>query len=212
MCDILNLAVCVKTTPQHHRSQVYNPSSLVAGLLNALIQRVRPDEIASHGKNGCLYNFPQVQTIITIITLSPLRESTSSPKLRPEPLTRTCQMSDILHSPYGLSVRRNGSCLSTETDCGSTWSSFHACCPHGTVCLSGQDNVKCCPSDADCSKLIKNTHCANSTANVYKANMYFCCADGSSAFMQKNGYVGCTEDISELDDSSTLLSIRYNGM
>lgn len=120
-------------------------------------------------------------------------------------------MSDMLSSPYGLSVRRNGSCLATETDCGQTWSPFHACCPGGTKCPAGQSNVKCCPSDADCSELLDDKHCANSTANVYKANDYFCCASGTQAFQKKNGFVGCTDDTSTLDSSLTLLKIQYHG-
>ncbi|KAJ5514963.1 hypothetical protein N7463_004515 [Penicillium fimorum] len=120
-------------------------------------------------------------------------------------------MSDMSKSPYGLSVRRNGSCLSTEIDCGQTWKPFHACCPAGTKCPAGQDNVKCCEFDADCSELIDNTHCANSTANVYKANGWFCCADGESAFKQENGYVGCTDDPSTLDSHLSLLKIQYYG-
>ncbi|KAJ5343591.1 uncharacterized protein N7506_003415 [Penicillium brevicompactum] len=120
-------------------------------------------------------------------------------------------MSDTLSSPYGLSVRRNGSCLNTETDCGQTWAPFHACCPNGTKCPKGQGNVKCCPSDADCTELVDNTHCANSTANVYKAAGYFCCANGESAFMdKKTSFVGCTDDISDLDNSVSLLAIRYH--
>ncbi|KOS41791.1 hypothetical protein ACN38_g7327 [Penicillium nordicum] len=120
-------------------------------------------------------------------------------------------MSDMLSSPYGLSVRRNGSCLTSETDCGQTWSPFHACCPGGTKCPTGQSNVKCCPSDADCSELLDDKHCANSTANVYKANDYFCCASGTKAFQKKNGFVGCTDDTSTLDSSLTLLKIQYHG-
>ncbi|KAJ5468766.1 hypothetical protein N7475_006518 [Penicillium sp. IBT 31633x] len=118
-------------------------------------------------------------------------------------------MSDILKSPYGLSVRRNGSCLSTEEECGETWAPFHACCPLGTKCPSGQNNVKCCPSNADCSERVDNTHCANSTANVYKANGWFCCPEGTEAFQRPNGWVGCTDDISTLDKNMSLLAIRY---
>ncbi|KAJ6137526.1 hypothetical protein N7471_004012 [Penicillium samsonianum] len=120
-------------------------------------------------------------------------------------------MSDLLSSPYGLSVRRNGSCLVTEVNCGETWAPFHACCPGGTKCPAGQTNVKCCPSDADCSELIDDTHCANSTANVYKANDFFCCAAGEQAFQKKNSFVGCTDDTSTLDSSLSLLKIRYHG-
>ncbi|OQE46275.1 hypothetical protein PENCOP_c001G03312 [Penicillium coprophilum] len=49
------------------------------------------------------------------------------------------------------------------------------------------------------------------TANVYKANNWFCCAEGTSAFQKKNGYVGCTDNISTLDNSLSLLKIRYHG-
>ncbi|KAJ5131134.1 uncharacterized protein N7515_007173 [Penicillium bovifimosum] len=119
-------------------------------------------------------------------------------------------MSDILKSPYGLSVRRNGSCLNTETDCGQTWAPFRACCPGGTHCPAGQDNVKCCPSDADCSDLVDNTHCANSTANVYKAKGWFCCAADTQAFERPDGFVGCTDDISVLGISMSLLAIKYH--
>ncbi|KAJ5774869.1 hypothetical protein N7457_009765 [Penicillium paradoxum] len=119
-------------------------------------------------------------------------------------------MSDMLSSPYGLSVRRNGSCLDTEQDCGGTWSPWRACCPGGTFCPPNQDNVKCCPSDAECTDLVDNTHCANETANVYKAVGWFCCANGTSAFQRKNGWVGCADDISALNSDMTLLAIKYH--
>ncbi|KAJ5551633.1 hypothetical protein N7535_000422 [Penicillium sp. DV-2018c] len=120
-------------------------------------------------------------------------------------------MSDMLESPYGLSVRRNGSCLNTEQDCGGTWPPFRACCPLGTHCPAGQKNVKCCPSKADCSELLDNKHCGNSTANVYKANDFFCCAEGEKAFQRPDGFVGCTDDISALGSTMSLLAIKYHG-
>ncbi|CAI7579283.1 unnamed protein product [Penicillium bialowiezense] len=40
---------------------------------------------------------------------------------------------------------------------------------------------------------------------------YFCCAKGESAFMDKEtSFVGCTDDISDLDNSVSLLAIRYH--
>ncbi|KAJ5385426.1 hypothetical protein N7517_003337 [Penicillium concentricum] len=120
-------------------------------------------------------------------------------------------MSDSSKSPYGLSVRRNNTCLHTEQDCGETWNTFRACCPGGTKCPTGQKNVKCCEFEADCSELVDHTHCANSTANVYKSEDWFCCADGDSAFRLKNGYVGCTDDLSTLNKYASILKIQYHG-
>ncbi|KAJ5655908.1 hypothetical protein N7507_007858 [Penicillium longicatenatum] len=112
----------------------------------------------------------------------------------------------------GYSIRNNGSCASTEVECGQTWSPFHACCPSGTYCPSGQSNVICCDSDADCLDYFKDDpHCANSTANMYKANGYFCCAAGLSAFELENGFVGCTDDISVLGTGTKLLTITSSG-
>ncbi|KAJ6001577.1 hypothetical protein N7499_002520 [Penicillium canescens] len=58
--------------------------------------------------------------------------------------------------------------------------------------------------------LLDNKHCANETANVYKADGYFCCANGTSAFQKENGFVGCADDISDLNQSMTLLAIEYS--
>ncbi|KAJ5586988.1 uncharacterized protein N7459_002753 [Penicillium hispanicum] len=111
----------------------------------------------------------------------------------------------------GYSVRRNGSCLHTETDCGTTWSPFHACCPKGTYCPGGQTNVICCLSEADCSNVI-GTNCANRSASLYKANSshssgLFCCAEDDWAFELKNSFVGCTNDLSDLDARMTQLAV-----
>ncbi|KAJ5533114.1 hypothetical protein N7494_009666 [Penicillium frequentans] len=112
----------------------------------------------------------------------------------------------------GYSIRNNGTCASTEVDCGQTWHPYHACCPAGTFCPSGQSNVICCDSNANCLDYFKDDpHCANSTANLYKANGYFCCAEGLSAFELKTGFVGCTDDISALGAGASLLAISSSG-
>ncbi|KAJ5937950.1 hypothetical protein N7454_004292 [Penicillium verhagenii] len=112
----------------------------------------------------------------------------------------------------GYSSRSNGTCGSTEVECGQTWAPYHACCPSGTYCPSGQSNVICCDSNANCLDYFKDDpKCANSTANLYKANGYFCCAEGLSAFELSNGYVGCTDDISLLGNSVTLLHVSSVG-
>ncbi|KAJ5097683.1 hypothetical protein N7456_008404 [Penicillium angulare] len=112
----------------------------------------------------------------------------------------------------GYSMRSNGSCASTQKDCGPTWSPYHACCPLGTKCPGNQDNVICCESDADCSNYFKDSpRCADSTANLYHANGYFCCAAGLAAFELPNGRVGCTDDIGDLGRSTSLLGITSTG-
>ncbi|KAE8420015.1 hypothetical protein BDV36DRAFT_293665 [Aspergillus pseudocaelatus] len=121
-------------------------------------------------------------------------------------------MSNDWGSPYGFSFRRNGSCLTTETDCGQTWQPFHACCPNGTHCPT-QNNVKCCPSDADCSDLFKQQpHCANSTGNLLKANGYFCCPPETVGFSRKeNGWVGCAESVEDVGEEYNLLATISTG-
>ncbi|PWY78334.1 hypothetical protein BO70DRAFT_363216 [Aspergillus heteromorphus CBS 117.55] len=116
-------------------------------------------------------------------------------------------MSDALGPPYGYALRRNGSCLTTENDCGQTWAPFHICCPNGTT-YDSSNGSKCCPSTADCTSDVNEPpHCANSTAVLYLENAYFCCPEGTDAFAWTTyGYVGCTEDISVLGAEYTRLS------
>ncbi|KAE8396504.1 hypothetical protein BDV23DRAFT_177501 [Aspergillus alliaceus] len=121
-------------------------------------------------------------------------------------------MSDDWGSPYGLSFRRNSSCLSTDSDCGQTWAPFYACCPNGTH-YPTQNNVKCCPSDADCSDLFKESpHCANSTGNLLKANGYFCCPAGTVGVSRKDtGFVGCAKSVDDVGDAYNLLATISTG-
>jgi hypothetical protein len=109
----------------------------------------------------------------------------------------------------GYALRRNGSCLSTETDCGLTTSPFHACCPGNTFCPGPQYNVICCPSDADCSNLI-GKKCADSKADLYSstsdiASEGFCCERGKYAFTLEDQGVGCADQLSDLQVSMTQL-------
>ncbi|KAJ5428193.1 hypothetical protein N7445_009647 [Penicillium cf. griseofulvum] len=114
-------------------------------------------------------------------------------------------MSDIA----GFALRRNGSCLSTEEECGIVTFPFHACCPGGTFCPKPQYNAICCPSDADCSELLEE-NCADSKADLYTAdpsdipNERFCCERGKYAFGMKDEEepgVGCADDVSDLQFS-----------
>jgi hypothetical protein len=111
----------------------------------------------------------------------------------------------------GYALRRNGSCLSTETDCGLTTSPFHACCPGNTFCPGPQYNVICCPSDADCSNLI-GKKCADSKADLYSstsdvASEGFCCERGKYAFTLEDQGVGCADRLSDLQVSMTQLGV-----
>ncbi|KAJ5154433.1 uncharacterized protein N7500_009872 [Penicillium coprophilum] len=111
-------------------------------------------------------------------------------------------MSDIA----GYALRRNGSCLSTEQDCGPTSPPFHACCPGNTFCPGHRYNVICCP-DAECSGSLGES-CADSKADLFSSETFdiaregFCCDRGKYAFTSKdknNKGVGCADDLSDLN-------------
>ena len=87
-----------------------------------------------------------------------------------------------LSVPSGFAIRRNGSCLLSEVDCGQTVAPFRACCPARGSCPH-QYNVDCCPSPANCTQaLLKNPNCANSTWTLYDNSGYFCCAPGTIGY------------------------------
>ncbi|KZN87181.1 hypothetical protein EN45_057390 [Penicillium chrysogenum] len=107
----------------------------------------------------------------------------------------------------GYALRRNGSCLSTETDCGGTTAPFHACCPGNMFCPGRQYNVVCCPSNAGCRDIMSDS-CADKKADLYSsntsdlANEGFCCERDSYAFaMKANSGVGCADGLSDLQTS-----------
>ncbi|KAL8958101.1 MAG: hypothetical protein Q9193_004778 [Seirophora villosa] len=87
-----------------------------------------------------------------------------------------------LPDPSGFAVRRNGTCLSNEIDCGRTAAPFRACCPALSSCPE-QYNVDCCPSPANCtSTLLQEPTCANTTWTLYDNQGYFCCAPGTIGY------------------------------
>lgn len=123
-------------------------------------------------------------------------------------------MSDF-DPPYGYPLRRNGSCLSTEKNCGETWDPWYRCCPSAASC---EDN--CCPEGVDCGqRLGQDPHCANDTATLYRAkgsedsspaSGYFCCVDGTKAFQDDRTWVGCAdswESFNANDSYTAALSI-----
>ena len=58
-----------------------------------------------------------------------------------------------LSVPSGFTIRRNGTCLLSEVDCGQTVAPFRDCCPAGGSCPN-QYNVDCCPSPAKCTQAL----------------------------------------------------------
>ncbi|KAH8820619.1 hypothetical protein F5884DRAFT_56767 [Xylogone sp. PMI_703] len=97
-----------------------------------------------------------------------------------------------LVSDTGFAIRRNGSCLNSEVDCGVTVAPFRACCPHGAYCPH-QYNVACCPSPKNCTtNLVQNPHCANRTWTLYDNDGFFCCEPGTIGYAASlTGSDGC---------------------
>ncbi|CAI7623566.1 unnamed protein product [Penicillium bialowiezense] len=113
----------------------------------------------------------------------------------------------------GYAMRRNGSCLSTETDCGETSTPFHACCPGNMFCPGPQLNVVCCGSNAQCSQKIDD-NCANSRANLYSTSSNlttdaFCCAQDKYAFAFEDGGAGCADQLSDLVVTGNILPTLF---
>jgi hypothetical protein len=118
-------------------------------------------------------------------------------------------MAAVMADTSGYALRRNGSCLSSETDCGLTTPPFHACCPGNTFCPGPQYNVICCPSNANCSDII-GENCADSQADLYSsspdiADEGFCCEQGKYAFTWTDKGVGCANNLSDLQVGMTQL-------
>ncbi|CAG8272820.1 unnamed protein product [Penicillium salamii] len=112
----------------------------------------------------------------------------------------------------GYALRRNESCLSTETDCGPTTSPFHACCPGNMFCPKGQLNVVCCQSAGECEQTRSNG-CADPLANLYTTNAHnltnggFCCAQNKHGFSLNGDGAGCADEVIYITTSQTELSI-----
>ncbi|GFF28281.1 hypothetical protein IFM46972_02306 [Aspergillus udagawae] len=120
-------------------------------------------------------------------------------------------MSGILDGPAGFALRKNGTCLDTEVDCGTTLQPFRACCPGGSYCPS-QYNVNCCPSAANCTQvLVKKPKCANETWDLYNFYGYFCCEKGTTAFGTDSQSDGCALPGYKFESSETLLPIVSSG-
>ncbi|GIK03577.1 hypothetical protein Aspvir_007649 [Aspergillus viridinutans] len=120
-------------------------------------------------------------------------------------------MSTVLDGPAGFALRKNGTCLDTEVDCGATLHPFRACCPGGSYCPN-QYNVNCCPSAANCTQLLVETpKCANETWDLYSYYGYFCCEKGTTAFGTSSQSDGCAVPGYNFDSSETLLPVVSSG-
>lgn len=133
---------------------------------------------------------------MTYISISPLAIPVLLPLL--PGLLKTLTMTTI----PGYALRRNGSCLSTENDCGPTTSPFHACCPGNMFCPGPQHNVICCESNADCNQKIDD-NCADLTTDLYSTSSNltadaFCCAQDKHGFSFEGGGAGCADQLSDL--------------
>ncbi|KAJ5094872.1 hypothetical protein N7456_010733 [Penicillium angulare] len=111
--------------------------------------------------------------------------------------------------PYGYKLRRNGSCETNESPCGSTYDNTHVCCPHGTECPP--DTSVCCKSKSDCTAFISpNPHCADEFGILYLAGDYFCCSNDTYAYTYisggKEGSVGCADNVGTVTGSVSSIS------
>lgn len=91
-------------------------------------------------------------------------------------------MSALDNKLTGFGRRNNGTCDTSEKDCGPTTRGQHACCPGGMFC-DGDDNTVCCPNEGeDCTDLLLETpRCANAEWKMYNNTTPFCCSDSATA-------------------------------
>ncbi|KAK2757101.1 hypothetical protein FQN54_005070 [Arachnomyces sp. PD_36] len=102
--------------------------------------------------------------------------------------------------PYGFAIRRNGSCLSSESECYATWGGFWGCCPGEATCPGADQwiaNNVCCPGNADCTgQLNEKPHCADESWTMFEREGYFCCEKGQFGFWTSypDGNFGCSDE------------------
>ncbi|KAK6832528.1 hypothetical protein RU639_003865 [Aspergillus parasiticus] len=114
-------------------------------------------------------------------------------------------MSDATN--FGWALRKNGSCLASEVDCGETVAPYRVCCPGGSFCPHAE-NVACCPSKAYCTAALNGQpRCANSTWDLYINGNYYCCEQGTIAYAKDGGSNGCGNPGYKLQAGETSLSI-----
>ncbi|KAB8253901.1 hypothetical protein BDV32DRAFT_155736 [Aspergillus pseudonomiae] len=111
----------------------------------------------------------------------------------------------------GFAVRKNGSCLRTETDCGETVGGFRGCCPGGTFCPIAY-NIDCCPTGENCTEsLLKEPRCANATWDLYDNGGYFCCPHDTIGFALAGQTDGCAGTGYSFGERDTRLEVISSG-
>ncbi|KAE8352786.1 hypothetical protein BDV28DRAFT_148685 [Aspergillus coremiiformis] len=112
----------------------------------------------------------------------------------------------------GFAVRKNSSCLQTETNCGETVRGFRGCCPGGTYCPHAY-NIDCCPAGINCTaSLVKEPRCANATWDLYdNAGYYYCCPHGTIGFALDGFYDGCAGPGYSFGNGDAVLKIVSSG-
>ena len=120
-------------------------------------------------------------------------------------------MSADISSIGGLALRRNGSCLSTETECGPTASPFYACCPGGQSCANPYNQV-CCPSGNCTTTVVQNPVCGDTSWSLYNNggvdSGYFCCLATSFGYaVTATDSSGCGNEGYELQSGEVKLQL-----
>lgn len=111
----------------------------------------------------------------------------------------------------GFAVRKNGSCLRTESDCGETVGGFRGCCPGGTFCPHAY-NIDCCPAGKNCTEsLVQEPRCANATWDLYDNGGYFCCPHDTIGFALAGQFDGCAGTGYSFGDQDTRLKVISSG-
>lgn len=95
----------------------------------------------------------------------------------------------------GFALRRNGSCLSMETECGPTVQPYYACCAGGSTCVNPYNQV-CCTSGNCTTTIVQDPVCADPSWNLYNNggvdSGYFCCLPSTFGYaVQLGGSNGC---------------------
>jgi hypothetical protein len=130
-------------------------------------------------------------------------------------------------SPSGFALRMNGSCQTSEVDCGATVAPYRACCPSGSFCPSqynvdasqtlslqdmDADSAQCCPTSANCTNtLLQNPQCANQTWGLYDNGGYFCCQKGVAGYAATTDSDGCASPGYIFRSGEILLEIVSTG-
>lgn len=170
--------------------QRFSDSHLQSTQVSSFSRQTLP---SSRGNSPSLDQF---SVLITLLRRAEFAKSTSlsPPFHHPNPLSwglhfnNMSASSDVLDNELtGFGRRTNGTCDSSEKECGPTTRGQHACCPGGMFCL-GEDNTVCCPNeDQDCTDaLLETPRCAEREWTMYNNSAPFCCSSDAVAAFKTN--------------------------